>query len=57
MESKGLAGEIQVSAATYKLLKDEEQFSWTKRGKVEMKGKGYQTTYLLKDCKMPPSSQ
>ena len=53
MESTGLAGEIQVSSATYTLLKDEEEFVFTKRGKVEMKGKGHQTTYLLKECKMP----
>merc|ERR1712205_237444 len=48
MESKGLAGEIHVSEATYNLLRSNDRFAWTKRGKVEMKGKGYQTTYLLK---------
>ncbi|MEA5570806.1 adenylate/guanylate cyclase domain-containing protein [Calothrix sp. UHCC 0171] len=46
MESHGLVGQIQVSEDTYNLLADE--FTWEKRGEIEVKGKGTMTTYLLK---------
>lgn len=45
MESHGVIGQIQVSAATYALLQDEYLFK--PRGVVNIKGKGEMTTYLL----------
>ena len=45
MESQGIAGSIQVSDATYQILKDKYQFG-SKRT-IEIKGKGEMTTYLL----------
>ncbi|MBW3586386.1 MAG: response regulator [Cyanobacteria bacterium 0813] len=45
MESSGIPGEIQVTAAVYERLKDK--FSFKKRGAVEIKGKGEMMVYLL----------
>jgi class 3 adenylate cyclase/CheY-like chemotaxis protein len=45
MESHGLPGQIQVSAATYKRLRKTHYF--TARGLVDVKGKGAMRTYLL----------
>jgi class 3 adenylate cyclase len=45
MESHGQADAIQVSEATYQVLKDE--FELEARGKIEVKGKGAMATYLL----------
>ena len=45
MESHGLPGEIQVSAATYKLL--DGKFTFVDRGLIEVKGKGTMQTYFL----------
>ncbi|MEI6064720.1 MAG: adenylate/guanylate cyclase domain-containing protein, partial [Pseudanabaena sp. ELA748] len=45
MESQGIAGSIQVSDATYQILKDKYKFE-SKRT-IEIKGKGEMTTYLL----------
>jgi len=49
MESHGEAGKIQVSQATYKLLKDE--FIMERRGTIEVKGKGQMTTWFLTGSK------
>ncbi len=46
MESHGIPGEIQVSEATFELLKDK--FVFEERGVVEVKGKGPMRTYLLR---------
>jgi class 3 adenylate cyclase len=46
IESYGLAGNIQVSSATYSLLKDEYLFE--PRGDFYVKGQGEVSTYLLK---------
>ena len=46
MESHGIPGCIQVTAATYELLKDQYRFE--QREPIEVKGKGAMTTYLLK---------
>ncbi|MEM9005269.1 MAG: adenylate/guanylate cyclase domain-containing protein [Cyanobacteria bacterium P01_F01_bin.86] len=46
MESSGIAGEIQVTDATYKALKGEYIFDH--RGEVAVKGKGPMETYLLR---------
>lgn len=45
MESHGIPGTIQVSATTYKHLKDK--FVLESRGVIEIKGKGKMETYLL----------
>jgi class 3 adenylate cyclase len=46
MESHGLAGEVQVSEATYDRLAG--RYELEPRGTVEVKGKGAMTTYLLR---------
>ncbi|MEG3982297.1 adenylate/guanylate cyclase domain-containing protein [Microcoleus sp. D3_18a_C4] len=45
MESSGIPGEIQVTAAVYDRLK--EKFLFKRRGAVEIKGKGEMMVYLL----------
>ncbi|MDY7014074.1 MAG: adenylate/guanylate cyclase domain-containing protein, partial [Cyanobacteriota bacterium] len=45
MESTGEAGKIQVTAAVYERLK--HQFTFEKRGNVEVRGKGKMLTYWL----------
>jgi adenylate cyclase len=45
MESEGLEGSIQISEATYHLIKD--QYLCQARGEVHVKGKGLMPTYLL----------
>ncbi|MBD1897184.1 adenylate/guanylate cyclase domain-containing protein [Coleofasciculus sp. FACHB-129] len=45
MESHGVTGSIQVTAATYQLLQDKYQ--WKERGAIQVKGKGEMMTYLL----------
>ena len=45
MESHGIAGQIQVSDATYLLLK--ERFHLQTRGKIAIKGRGEMTTHIL----------
>ena len=45
MESNGTPGEIQITRATYELLKDE--FVCRRRGTIEVKGKGQMETWYL----------
>ena len=45
MESSGESGRIQVSEAIYEKLKDS--FSFEKRGKINIKGKGEMQTYFV----------
>lgn len=45
MESEGIPGSIQVSAATYELIKDE--YVCEPRGRIPVKGKSEMETYLL----------
>ncbi len=45
MESHGVGGEIQLSEATYKVLKDK--YILEQRGMIEIKGKGRLMTYWL----------
>ena len=49
MESHGIGGQIQVSHATYKVLKDK--YILKKRGMIEIKGKGRMMTYFLQGKK------
>jgi len=47
MESHSIPGEIQISEATYALIK--ERFNCEARGPIDVKGKGIMHTYLLKN--------
>ncbi len=46
MESHGVTGEIQVTDAVYERMR--EKYFFEPRGKIEIKGRGQQKTYLLK---------
>ena len=48
MESTSVAGRMQVSRATYELVRDDGTFEWDERGPVDVKGKGAMRTYLLR---------
>jgi guanylate cyclase len=45
MESQGTTGEIQITRATYELLRDD--FVCKRRGTIEVKGKGEMETWYL----------
>jgi class 3 adenylate cyclase len=45
MESHGVAGQIQVGEAAYRLLRD--RYAFEPRGDIEVKGKGRRAAYLL----------
>ena len=45
MQSTGVPDAIQISPATYELIKDE--FVCEPRGAIEVKGKGEMKTYIL----------
>jgi adenylate cyclase len=45
MESQGVAGKIQVTENTYRILKDE--FNFEARGTIDVKGKGKMETWFL----------
>ena len=47
MESSGEVGKVNISEATYKLLKEDDSFSFTSRGKIEAKGKGEIEMYFV----------
>ncbi|KAG2482006.1 hypothetical protein HYH03_019044, partial [Edaphochlamys debaryana] len=47
MESTGISGEIQLSAASHELIR--HRFACKLRGKVPVKGKGEMVTYLLEE--------
>ncbi len=40
MESNGKVGKVNISKATYELLKNESEFAFESRGKIKAKGKG-----------------
>ena len=46
MESHGVAGRVQVSESTHRLLAGA--YGFDSRGLIEMKGKGQMRAYLLK---------
>ncbi len=50
MESHGLGGAVQVTRATYELIKDE--FVCEPRGAVEVKGKGEMDVWLVRSAKV-----
>lgn len=45
MESQGVAGRVQVSQATYALVKDD--FVFEERGAIDVRGRGSLTTYFV----------
>jgi class 3 adenylate cyclase len=47
MESSGEVGKVNISQATYDLIKDDESFEFQKRGKIEVKGKGEIEMYFV----------
>jgi class 3 adenylate cyclase len=46
MESHGVSGEIQVTDTVYQQMR--EKYVFEPRGKIDIKGRGQQRTYLLK---------
>jgi class 3 adenylate cyclase len=48
MVSAGEVGKVNISHATYELLKEDEQFSFEHRGKVQAKGKGEMEMWFVK---------
>jgi adenylate cyclase len=55
MESSGVAGQIQVSEATYRRL--ESAFALEARGTIDIKGKGLMPTWLLVGRKPSPVAE
>ncbi len=55
MESHGIPGTIQLTAATYELLRDK--YTCEERGVIHVKGKGEMLTYLLKGKKSDESGE
>jgi class 3 adenylate cyclase/Tfp pilus assembly protein PilF len=47
IESNGEAGKVNISQATYQLLKDDSNFTFESRGKIEAKGKGEIEMYFV----------
>ena len=47
MESSGEAGQVNISEATYALMKNETGLTFTPRGKVQAKGKGEMEMYFV----------
>ena len=47
MESNGEAGKINISETTYNLLKEQPEFIFESRGKIEAKGKGELSMYFI----------
>lgn len=47
MESSGEVGSVNISQATYELIKDDMRFKFEERGKVEAKGKGVIEMYFV----------
>ena len=48
IENSGEAGKVNISQATYKLLKADPQFAFENRGKIEAKGKGEMEMWFVK---------
>jgi guanylate cyclase len=51
MESHGVANQIQITAATYRQIKND--FNCTPRGKIEVKGRGEMETWIVVDARDP----
>mgnify|MGYP000437774478 CR=1 FL=1 len=47
MGSSGEIGKVNISEHTYKLIKNNPEFSFNSRGKIEAKGKGAIAMYFV----------
>lgn len=47
MESSGAVGQVNISQSTYLILKDDSDFKFESRGKIEAKGKGEIEMYFV----------
>jgi len=47
MESNGVAGRVNISRKTYEILKDDPDFTFEKRGEIDVKGKGKMEMYFV----------
>ncbi len=47
MESNGQVGKVNISKQTYELIKNDKQFTFEKRGKIQAKGKGEIEMYFV----------
>jgi len=47
MESAGAVDQVNISAATFNAIRDDQQFSFTSRGMVPVKGKGEMNMYFV----------
>ena len=47
MENQSEAGQVNISQDTFELLKNDPDFSFEKRGKIEVKGKGAMEMYFV----------
>ncbi|MFY0674146.1 MAG: adenylate/guanylate cyclase domain-containing protein [Bacteroidia bacterium] len=47
MESHGEVGKVNISEATYEILKDEQDLAFEERGKIDAKGKGEIEMYFV----------
>ncbi|MBR9860757.1 tetratricopeptide repeat protein [bacterium] len=48
MESSGEAGKVNISESTYNLIKNEPEFEFESRGKIQAKGKGEVEMYFVR---------
>jgi adenylate cyclase len=55
MESEGVSGAIQISEATYELIKDD--YDYGARSTIPVKGKGEMATYLLRAQREAPDPE
>ncbi len=56
MESSGAPGQVNISEATYVLVKDEPHLAFTPRGKVQAKGKGEMDMYFVEPRLLQPKA-
>ena len=49
MESNSKAGEVNISESTYQLVKEEPSYTFTSRGKINVKGKGDLAMYFVEE--------
>jgi class 3 adenylate cyclase len=53
METSGEVGQVNISEVTYELIKNHSEFTFTSRGKVEVKGKGEVAMWFVTNNKQP----
>jgi adenylate cyclase len=47
MESNGAAGKVNISQASYKILKEDSDYTFESRGELEVKGKGKMQMWFI----------